>query len=109
MTISATVLDNIVSISEFSRGGASRAFEKAQGSTPVIVVKNNKPTAIITSPEEYAYLSETEEDFILLSEAIVRLARNETDPAVSFEEVLVRFGLLKDDANGFEDVEFEQL
>lgn len=109
MTIPATVLDNIVSISEFSRGGASRAFEKAQGSTPVIVVKNNKPTAIITSPEEYAYLSETEEDFILLSEAIIRLARNDAGPTVPFDEVMARFGLLEADASGFEDVEFEQL
>ena len=109
MRISATVLDNIVSVSEFSRGGASRAFEKAQGSTPVIVVKNNKPTAIITSPEEYAYLSETEEDFILLSEAIIRLARDDADSAVRFDEVLARFGLPEAEAHSFEDVEFEQL
>ncbi|MBO7674215.1 MAG: type II toxin-antitoxin system Phd/YefM family antitoxin [Atopobiaceae bacterium] len=107
MTLPAAVLDNIVSVSEFSRGGASRAFEKAQGSTPVIVVKNNKPTAIITSPEEYAYLSETEEDFILLSEAIIRLVRNDAQPSIPFDEVAARLGIQDDDLDTIDDVELE--
>lgn len=100
----AEVLDNIVSVSEFSRGGASRAFEKAKGNTPVIVMKNNKPTAVITSPEEYAYLNETEEDFILLTESIVRLARNDVKPAVRFNEVLAEFGLTDSDIDAVDDV-----
>lgn len=105
MALPAEVLDNIVSISEFSRGGASRAFEKAQGSTPVIVMKNNRPTAVITSPEEYAYLSETEEDFILLGESLLRLARNDRTPTVPFDEVIAEFGLSESDFDDLDDVE----
>ena len=108
MALPAAVLDNIVSVSEFSRGGASRAFERAQGRTPVIVMKNNKPTAIITSPEEYAYLSEVEEDFILLSESIMRLARNDRDATVSFEDALAELGVLAEDLDSYGDVEIDE-
>ncbi|MBR3225607.1 MAG: type II toxin-antitoxin system Phd/YefM family antitoxin [Atopobiaceae bacterium] len=104
MALPAEVLDNIVSVSEFSRGGASRAFEKAKGSTPVIVMKNNKPTAVITSPEEYAYLSEMEEDFILLGQSIARLARNDVRPTVPFDEVLAEFGITDSELDEAEDV-----
>lgn len=107
MALPAQVLDNIVSISEFSRGGASRAFEKARGSAPVIVMKNNRPAAVITSPEEYAYLSETEENFILLSESIARLARNDRTPTISFVEVLAEVGLSEAELDAADDVEID--
>lgn len=105
MAMPASVLENIVSISDFSRGGASRAFEKAQGSTPVIVMKNNKPTAVITSPEEYAYLSEVEENFILLSESIIRLARNDDQPTTPLKDVLSLFDIDESELDALDDVE----
>ena len=105
MALPAATFDNIVSISDFSRGGASKAFEKAQGSVPVIVMKNNRPTAVITSPAEYAYLSETEEDFVLLSESVLRLARNGWQDAVSFGDALDELGITQEDLASCEDVE----
>lgn len=105
MALPAEALDNIVSISEFSRGGASRAFEKAQGSTPVLVMKNNKLAAVITSPQEYAYLSQMEEDFILLSESIMRLARNDTKPSIALDEVMSELGVSDAELDAIDNVE----
>ena len=39
----ATLIDNIVPISTFNQGGASKAFARVSDGSPVIVLKNNKP------------------------------------------------------------------
>ena len=55
MTNAANVIGNIVPISDFSHGKASTIFRRMNGSAPVTVVKNNRPIAVITTPEEFAY------------------------------------------------------
>ena len=93
----ADMLDNIVPISDFSRGKASQAFEKAQGSTPVIVTKNNTPTAVIISPEEYKRLAEVEENLYLLGLAIERLDANEGKKRLTEKEVMEHLGITEED------------
>lgn len=49
-----TTTDNYVSVSEFSQGKANRIFnEVARDNKEVIVMKNNKPTAVILSASQY--------------------------------------------------------
>lgn len=109
MALAADLIDNIVPISMFSRGGAAKAFAKATNSTPVIVVKNNEPIAVVNTPEEYAYLTEIEEDYLLLCEALTRLERAEDKPTYTFEEVNEMLGITQDDLDAIpdEEVEFE--
>ena len=64
MATPAELLDNMVPVSAFSRGKAAQAFSSASNSTPVIVLKNNAPYRVITTPDEYAYLSEVEADMV---------------------------------------------
>ena len=73
MATPAELLDNMVPVSAFSRGKAAQAFSSASNSTPVIVLKNNAPYRVITTPDEYAYLSEVEADMVLMAEAMARL------------------------------------
>ena len=103
----ADILNNIVPISDFSRGKASQAFEKASGSTPVIVTRNNKPTAVILSPEEYRYLAEAEENLHLLGLAMERLEANEGKELLTREQVMADLGLTEEDVEDAGDVEFE--
>ena len=49
-------------------------------------MKNNQPSAVILSPEEYSRLTEIEEDYYLLLEANRRLEENQTK--VSMESVM---------------------
>ncbi len=50
-------LDHIISVSELGRGKASRVIQDVEtNKDQYIVVKNNKPQAIIMSIEEYTEL-----------------------------------------------------
>ena len=70
---SASLLDNMVSISTLNHGGASKTLGKVTDESPVVVMKNNQPSAVIITPAEYQRLTEAEEDFALYKEATERL------------------------------------
>lgn len=47
------LLNNLVSITSFNKGQASKIFSRLQEEKQIIVLKNNAPTAILLSPDEY--------------------------------------------------------
>ena len=66
MAIAAGLLQSLVPISQFNRGQAAKIFERLHSEREIIVLKNNQPSAIILSPEEYARLTEIEENYFLM-------------------------------------------
>ena len=50
------VLDNLVPITQFNQGQASKYFARAKNGESFIVIKNNVPVSVIVSPEEYKLL-----------------------------------------------------
>ena len=84
---------------------AAQAFSSASNSTPVIVLKNNAPYRVITTPDEYAYLSEVEADMVLMAEAMARLTANQDAGSVPAEEVYAELGIALEDVDAIEDVE----
>lgn len=109
MATAADMLDNIVPISDFSRGKATQAFEKARGDKPVFVMRNNEPVAVIISPEEYKYLSELEEDLYFTGLAIERLEANKGKELLTWDEVRENLGITQEEVDAVpdEDVEFD--
>ncbi|MEF9875951.1 MAG: antitoxin PHD [Gordonibacter sp.] len=105
MALTATVLDNMVSVSAFSRGKAAQAFSAATDASPVVVLKNNAPFRIITTPDEYAYLSEVEADMVLMAEAMARLSQNVENTGISASEVYADLGISQDELEHMDDVE----
>ena len=105
MATPAELLDNMVPVSAFSRGKAAQAFSSASNSTPVIVLKNNAPYRVITTPDEYAYRSEVEADMVLMAEAMARLTANQDAGSVPAEEVYAELGIALEDVDAIEDVE----
>ena len=75
MATPAELLDNMVPVSAFSRGKAAQAFSSASNPRPSS--KNNAPYRVITTPDEYAYLSEVEADMVLMAKAMARLTANQ--------------------------------
>ena len=73
MAIATNILQCLVPISQFNKGQASKIFDRLRSEKELIVLKNNQPSAIILSPEEYTRLTEIEEDYFLLLEANKRL------------------------------------
>ena len=107
MAITTEMLNRLVSITQFNRGQASRIFDRLQTERELIVLKNNQPSAIILSPEEYTRLSEIAENYTLMLEADERLARNGDKPAVPFDSVLKSFGISEKEIDDAEDIKIE--
>ena len=70
-------LDNLVSVSELSHGGVSKTLSRVGDNNPIVVMRNNKPAAIVISPDDYRRLTEAEEDFALYLEAEERMKRDD--------------------------------
>ncbi len=47
------ILNNLVSITMFNQGQASKIFSRLHDEKQIVVLKNNVPTAILLSPDEY--------------------------------------------------------
>ena len=106
MAYAASILNSLVPITQFNRGQASRIFDRLHTESQLVVLKNNQPAAVILSPEEYARLSEIEEDYFLLIEATKRIAENNA-PSTPMAEVMKELGITEDELNDTEDVAIE--
>ena len=107
MAISADFLQSLVPISQFNKGQAAKIFDRLRSERELIVLKNNQPSAIILSPEEYTRLTEIEEDYFLLLEANKRMEDNENKKTISFDSVMSNLGISEAELLEAEDVDIE--
>ena len=107
MAISAGLLQSLVPISQFNKGQAAKIFDRLRSEKELIVLKNNQPSAIILSPEEYTRLTEIEEDYFLLLEANKRMEDNGNKETISFNSVMSNLGISEDKLLDVEDVDIE--
>jgi len=63
MAINADVLKSIVSITQFNKGQASKIFDRVRTERQLVVLKNNTPTAVILSTEEFERMCGIEENY----------------------------------------------
>lgn len=107
MAIAANLLQSLVPISQFNKGQASKIFDRLHTERELIVLKNNQPSAIILSPEEYTRLTEIEEDYFLLLEANKRMEDNGNNKTISFDSVMRNLGIGEDELLDTEEVDIE--
>ena len=107
MAINASALQSLVSISQFSKGQATKVFDRLHEESQLVVLKNNVPAAVLLSPEEFTRLAEIEEDYNLLMLAQERLANGNLSNAIPEADVMASLGISEDEINAAEDVEFE--
>ena len=107
MAINASTLHSLVSISQFSKGQATKVFDRLHEESQLIVLKNNIPAAVLLSPEEFSRLAEIEENYHLLLLAQERLANNNLDNAIPEADVISSLGITEGEIDAAEDVEFE--
>ncbi|MDR2197157.1 MAG: type II toxin-antitoxin system Phd/YefM family antitoxin [Coriobacteriales bacterium] len=103
----ADVMDRLVPITLFNRGQSSKIFERVKTERELIVLKNNAPTAVILSLDEYRALKEAEEDLCLLQMADERMQGDWRARARPFSELLSEIGIDPDDPLDDVEVEFE--
>ena len=106
MAYAANLLNSLVPITQFNRGQAARIFDRLHSESQLVVLKNNQPAAVILSPSEYQRLSEIEEDYLLLREAMTRLSSN-TTPATPMDDVMRELGIAEEELDAAEDVVIE--
>lgn len=107
MATAAELLQSLVPISQFNKGQAAKIFDRLHFEKELIVLKNNQPSAIILSPEEYTRLTEIEEDYFLLLEANKRMEENENSKTISFDSVMNDLGIDEKELLDMEDVDIE--
>jgi len=103
MASTVDFMNRLVPITQFNKGQASRIFDRVREERQIIVLKNNAPSAVIISPEEYERFSEMEENYHLLLEATERLERAKGEPTISMAESMAEFGITQEDLDAMED------
>ena len=107
MAITSDLLQSLVPISQFNKGQAAKIFDRLHSERELIVLKNNRPSAVILSPEEYTRLMQIEEDYFLLLEANKRMEANGNNKTISFDSVMSDLGISEDELLDTEDVDIE--
>ena len=105
MAIAAELLQSLVPISQFNKGQAAKIFDRLRSEKELIVLKNNQPSAIILSPEEYTRLTEIEEDYFLLLEANRRMEANGDNWTIPMDSVMDHLGISEEELVDAEDVD----
>ena len=107
MAVAADFLQSLIPISQFNKGQAAKIFDRLRSEKELVVLKNNQPSAIILSPEEYTRLTEIEEDYFLLLEAQKRIEENGSKNTLSFDTVMSNLGIEEDELSDTEDINIE--
>ena len=107
LALATDFLQSLVPISQFNKGQAAKIFDRLHSEKELIVLKNNQPSAVILSPEEYTRLTEIEEDYFLLLEANRRIEENGDKKTVSLDSVMDHLGISKEELLDAEDADIE--
>ena len=91
-----TLLDSMVSISDFSRSGATKIFDDVKKFGCKIVLKNNSPACVLMSPDRYRALIDELEDMRVCALASERLV-NDTGATCSHEDVWGKYNISDDE------------
>ena len=107
MALATDFLQSLVPISQFNKGQAAKIFDRLHSEKELIVLKNNQPSAVILSLEEYTRLTEIEEDYFLLLEANRRIEENGDKKTVSLDSVMDHLGISKEELLDADDADIE--
>ena len=103
----AELLDSTVPISDFSHGKASQIFSRVADGETIVVMKNNRPAAIVLNVDEYRRMAEAEEDLYLLQLAQERLAKHGPEDCISEADLMAKFDITEEELDAMPDVEIE--
>lgn len=99
------VLKNMVSITDLNKGKGSKIIDDVKKTGYKIIMKNNRPEAVLITPdrfEEMLTLKEELADLTLGMEALRRMAHFLPEDAVSHEDILSEFGISQADLDGID-------
>ena len=87
---------DFISISDANRLGVSALVREAEAGHELIVLRNNKPAAVVVSIQRWEQLQRLQEDLIDLTLAAARSVTTGPD-RYSLDEVFARFGVSREE------------
>lgn len=109
--------DKLIPISDFSKGKTAQIFEDVKNNnTEYIVLKNNQPTALVISIDNYREMADKAAKMELLLDKIeekrlLGIANeriSDGHETTDFNDVITELGFTEEEIyNGIDDVEFE--
>lgn len=106
-TMSPSIFDDIISITEFNKGRAGKIFESVKSGRPKIVFKNNVPECILISPEQYKNMLDELEDLQLIALSDERMKNYDSERLLSSEEINKKYDYNDPDIADADEIEFE--
>ncbi len=91
------LINTIVPISRFNRGGAGKIFDEVKKTGIKIVLKNDIPACVLITPERYDEMVRQLEDYELFFEAEKRMKQAEKSGFATSDEVMREFGIQPED------------
>lgn len=101
------LMDQIVPISRFNKGEASKICEEVKETGVKAVLKNNVRVMMLVEPNQYDEMVELLEDYALLFEAEERMKTAERDGFLTHEQVMKKHAITQADLDAAPDVEIE--
>ncbi|NLD05033.1 MAG: type II toxin-antitoxin system Phd/YefM family antitoxin [Synergistaceae bacterium] len=106
-TMSPSIFDDIIAITEFNKGRAGKIFESVKSGRPKIVFKNNVPECVLISPELYKTMLDKLEDIQLITLCDERMKNNDDVRSIPSEEINKKYGYTDSDLADADKVEIE--
>ena len=101
------LMDQIVPISRFNKGEASKICEEVKKTGVKAVLKNNVRVMMLVEPNQYDEMVELLEDYALLFEVEKRMKIAESEGFLTQEQVMKNHNITQADLDDVEDVEIE--
>lgn len=103
------IISKLISVSDLSRGMASKIIKKVgKDREQYIVIKHNKPEAVILSIEDYLELMDAKEDLELIQLSESRIKNYVSEDTISHESVLGKYNISEENLDELIDsVEIE--
>lgn len=101
------VLNSLVPITQFNKGQASKIFDRVKFEKQIFVIKNNVPTAVILSTDEYFKMKNELEDLMDFKFSSERIKKSDRGSWVSDNDAIQALGLTQADVADAEDIEIE--
>ena len=94
--------EDLISISEANKLGVSALIREAEEGHDQIVLRNNKPVAVVMGMDRYEQWQQLQDDLIDITLVAARMLTS-TGPSISLDEVLEHFGYTREELEAMPD------
>lgn len=106
-TLSPSVFDDVIPITEFNKGRAGKIFESVKSGRPKMVFKNNVAECVLIAPEQYKNMLDELDDMRLIALSDERMTKYDADKVLSSDEINKKYGYSDSDFTDADEVELE--